>query len=136
MASRRRQCYRQLAGKAGATDQLSIENQHVEDLITTPTGQKGHELEGADDKALEGGSTIHNYSRYAGGAAQIPQANDINAKSRPNVTMNFHDLLGYAGGAAQHCPNSIQVLSQFDHEHPQFFRFHRRRCPNSTGKCN
>ncbi len=100
MASRRRQCYRQWAGKAGATDQLSIENQHVEDLITTPTGQKGHELEGADNKALEGTSTIHNYSRYAGGAAQIPHVNPINDKYHPNLMTNIHDSSDYAGGTA------------------------------------
>jgi hypothetical protein len=87
MASRKRQCYRQWAGKASATDQLSIKNQHVEDLITTPTGQEGRDLEGADDKALEGASTIHNYS---------------------------------------------EVSSQFDHEHPRFFRIRRRHCPNFT----
>ncbi len=93
--------YQQWAGKAGATDQLFIENQHVEDLITTPTGQEGHELEGADDKALEGASTIHNYSGHAGGTAQIWHVNPINDKSCPNLTMNNNDSSGYAGGADQ-----------------------------------
>ena len=101
MGSRKRQCCRQWAGKAGATDQLSIENQHVEDLITTPTGQEGHELEGADDKALEGASNIHDYSGYAGGDAQIRHVNPINDKSHPNSTTNIHDSSDYAGGAAQ-----------------------------------
>jgi hypothetical protein len=40
-------------------------------------------------------------SGYAEGGAQIPQANDINDKSRPNSTMNIHDSSGCAGGAAQ-----------------------------------
>ena len=101
MASRKKQCYRQWAGKAGATDQLSIENQHVEDLITTPTGQEGHELEGADDKALEGASTIHNYASYAGGIVQIWHVNPMNDKYHPNSTTNIHDSSDYAGGAAQ-----------------------------------
>jgi hypothetical protein len=44
---------------------------------------------------------IHNSSGYAGGAAQIPQANAINDKSCPNLTTNIHSSSGYAGGAAQ-----------------------------------
>ncbi len=44
---------------------------------------------------------IHDSSGYAGGAAQIPQANAGNDKSRPNSTTNIHDSSGYAGGAAQ-----------------------------------
>ena len=93
--------YQQWAGKAGATDQLSIENHHVEDLITTPTGQEGHDLEGTDNKALEGASTIHNYSGYAGGAAQIRHVNPINDKYHPNSMTNIHNSSDYAGGAAQ-----------------------------------
>ena len=93
--------YQQWAGKAGATDQLSIENQHAEDLITSPTRQECHELEGADDKELEGASTIHNYSGYAGGAAQIRHVNPINDKYHPNSMTNIHDSSDYTGGAAQ-----------------------------------
>ena len=36
-----------------------------------------------------------------GGVAQIPQANDINDKSHPNLTTDTHSSSGYAGGAAQ-----------------------------------
>jgi hypothetical protein len=90
-----------MSRKSRCTDQLSIENHHVEDLITTPTGQEGHELEGADNKALEGASTIHNYSGYAGGAAQILHVNPINDKYHPNSMTNIHNSSDYAGGAAQ-----------------------------------
>ena len=45
--------------------------------------------------------SIHDSSGYAGGAAQITQANAINDKSSPNSTTNIHDSSGYAGGAAQ-----------------------------------
>jgi hypothetical protein len=45
--------------------------------------------------------SIHDSSGYAGGAAQILQANAINDKSHPNSTTNIHDSSGYAGGAAQ-----------------------------------
>jgi hypothetical protein len=45
--------------------------------------------------------SIFHSSGYAGGAAQIPQANAINDKSSPNSTTNIHDSSGYAGGAAQ-----------------------------------
>ena len=46
-------------------------------------------------------TNIHDSSGYAGGAAQIPQANKINDKSRPNSTMNFQNSSGLAQGAAQ-----------------------------------
>jgi hypothetical protein len=46
-------------------------------------------------------TNIHSSSGYAGGAAQIPQANAINDKSCPNSTWNIHSSSGYAGGAAQ-----------------------------------
>jgi hypothetical protein len=46
-------------------------------------------------------TNIHSSSGYARGAAQIPQANDINDKSCPNLTKNIHSSSGYAGGAAQ-----------------------------------
>ena len=46
-------------------------------------------------------TNIHDSSGYAGGASQIPHANAINGKSRPNSTTNIHDSSGYAGGAAQ-----------------------------------
>ena len=101
MASRKWHCYRQWSGKSGATDQQSQEKQDVEDLITTPTRREGHELEGADNKASEGASTIHNYSGYAGGAAQIPHVNTIIDKSRHNSSMNIHNSAGYAGSATQ-----------------------------------
>ena len=45
--------------------------------------------------------SIHDSSGYAGGAAQITQANAINDKSSPNSTTNIHDSSGYAGGAVQ-----------------------------------
>jgi len=101
MASRKRQCYQQWARKAGATDQQSQEKQDVEDLITTPTRWEGHEQEGADDRAPEGASTIHNYSGYAGGAAQIPHVNAIIDKYHPNSTTDIYDSSDYAGGADQ-----------------------------------
>ena len=101
MVTRKRQCYRQCAGKAGATDQQSQEKQDVENLITTPTQREGHEQKGADDRAPEDASMIHNYSGYAGGAAQIPQANPINDKYHPILTTNIHNSSDYAGGAAQ-----------------------------------
>ncbi len=44
---------------------------------------------------------IPQFSGYAGGATQIPQANPINDKSCPNSTTNNQDSLGYAGSAAQ-----------------------------------
>jgi hypothetical protein len=44
---------------------------------------------------------FHNSAGYAGGATQIPQANPIKDKSRPNSTTNNHDSLGYARGTAQ-----------------------------------
>ncbi len=110
-------------------------------------------------------TNIHNFSGYAGGAAQIPQANKINGKSCPNSTTNIHHPSSYAGGAAQipqannindrSSPNLTknihncsagytefadkyvqwQVSSQFNHDHPHFFRLCRRR-PNSTDKNN
>jgi len=46
-------------------------------------------------------TNIHDSSGYAGGAAQIPQANKINDKSCPNLTTNIHNSSEYAGGAAQ-----------------------------------
>ena len=46
-------------------------------------------------------TNIHDSSGYAGGAAQIPQANTINDKSHPNSTTSIHNSSGYAGGAAQ-----------------------------------
>ena len=46
-------------------------------------------------------TNIHDSSGYAGGAAQIPQANTINVKSRPNSTTSIHNSSGYAGGTAQ-----------------------------------
>ena len=104
MASRKSpHCYRQGAGKAGATDQQSQEKWDVEDLITTHNRWEGHEQEGAsaDDRASEGTSTIHNYSGHAGGAAQIPRENAINDKHHPNLTTNIHDSSDYAGGTAQ-----------------------------------
>ena len=72
-------------------------------------------------------TNIHDSSGYAGGAAQIPQANAINDKSSPNSTTNIHDSSGYAGGAVQ-----IPLLQVFNHKHPRFIRLCRRRCPNST----
>ncbi len=45
--------------------------------------------------------SIHDSSVYAGGAAQIPQANAINDKSHPNSTTNIRDSSGNTGGAAQ-----------------------------------
>jgi hypothetical protein len=44
---------------------------------------------------------ILNSSGCARGAAQIPQANEINDKSHPNSTTNIHSSSGFAGGAAQ-----------------------------------
>jgi hypothetical protein len=46
-------------------------------------------------------TNIHSYSGYAGGTAQIPQANDINDKSHHNSTTNIHSSSGYTRGAAQ-----------------------------------
>jgi len=48
---------------------------------------------------------MHVSSGYAGGAAQIPQANTINDKSPTNI----HDSSGYAGGAAQIPPLQVTV---------------------------
>jgi hypothetical protein len=49
---------------------------------------------------------------YAGGAAQIPQANTINDKSPTNI----HDSSGYAGGAAQIplLQVMVEALPKFD----------------------
>jgi hypothetical protein len=49
---------------------------------------------------------------YAGGAAQIPQANTINDKSPTNI----HDSSGYAGGAAQIplLQVTVEALPKFD----------------------
>ncbi len=44
---------------------------------------------------------IQDLSGYAGGAAEIPQANTINDMSHPNLTTNIHNFLSNAGGAAQ-----------------------------------
>ncbi len=44
---------------------------------------------------------IQDLPGYAGGTAQIPQANTINDMSHPNLTTNIHNSLNYAGGAAQ-----------------------------------
>ena len=46
-------------------------------------------------------TNIHNSSGYAGGAAQISQANAINDNSHPNLAINIRNSSGYAGGAAQ-----------------------------------
>jgi hypothetical protein len=55
-----------------------------------------------NDKSDPNSSTnIHASAGYAGGAAQIPQANTIKDKSCPNTTTNIHNSEGYAGGAAQ-----------------------------------
>jgi len=101
MVSRKRQCYRQWAGKADATGQQSQEKQDVEYLITTPNRQEGHEQEGADDRAPEDASTIHNYSGHTRGTAPIPHVNAINDKYHPKLTTNTHNSSDYAGGAAQ-----------------------------------
>jgi len=45
--------------------------------------------------------TSNKLSGYAGGAAQNPQANPNNDKSRPNSSTHIHNSSGYAGGAAQ-----------------------------------
>ena len=102
-------------------------------------------------------TNIQDSSGYAGGAALIPQVNAINDVSHPNLTTKIHNSSSYAGGAAQ-IPQAnalkklwrtSQVLSlsqtttivwqhpsHIDHEHSGFAWLHRRRCPNSTGKCN
>ena len=59
----------------------------------------------------------HDFSGYAGGAAQIPHGNTNNDKSRPNSTTNIHKSLGYVGGAAQ-----IQHVNAIN----------GKSCPNST----
>jgi hypothetical protein len=46
-------------------------------------------------------TNIRNSSGYVGGAAQIPHANTIDNKSRPNLTTNIRNSSGYAKGAAQ-----------------------------------
>ena len=118
MASRKWHCYRQWAGKAGATDQQSQEKQDVEDLITTPTRWEGHEEEVRDDRAPESASTIHNYSDLWQAPSQFDHKHSlffrlhrrhcpnsigklINGKSCPNLTTNIHNSSGYTGGAAQ-----------------------------------
>jgi len=50
---------------------------------------------------LNSTTNIDDSSGYAGGAAQIPQENKINDKSRLNLTTNSHNSSEYAGGAAQ-----------------------------------
>jgi hypothetical protein len=46
-------------------------------------------------------NSITNINSYLGGASQIPKANDINDKSHPNSTMNTHSSSCYLGSAAQ-----------------------------------
>ena len=53
------------------------------------------------DKSRPNSSTIHNSAGYAGDAARIPLANAIKNKSCPFLTTNIHNSSGYAGGAAQ-----------------------------------
>ncbi len=98
---------------------------------------------------------IQDSSGYAGGAAQIPQANTINDMSHPNLTTNIHNSSSYARGAAQipqvnalkklwrmsqvlsllHTTKVVwQYPSHIDHDHSGFAWLRRRRCPNSTGK--
>jgi hypothetical protein len=104
-------------------------------------------------------TNIHDSSGYAGGAAQIPQANKNIDKSRPNSTTNIRNSSGPAEGAAQipstndindkshpnstmHIQNSsgdakgaaqIRQTQLMTSLIPQFFWLPRRRCPNSTG---
>ena len=85
---------------------------------------------------------------YAGGAAEIPQANAINDISHPNLTTNIHNSSGYAGGAPQipqvnaindkPCPNlttNIHSSSGYVRgaaQIPQANDFNDKSCPNST----
>ena len=79
---------------------------------------------------LHSTTNIHDSSGYAGGAAQIPQANKINDKSHPNSTTNIHNSSGYAGGAAQipQATQSMTISSKFDHEQSRFIGLRRRCC--------
>ncbi len=61
---------------------------------------------------------IQDLSGYAGGAAQILQANSINDISHPNLTTNIHNSSGYTRSAAQ-IPQVNAIMTSFVPNQPQ-----------------